>query len=107
MIDTEDTAIIVRISGIALSILSAVIMFIKPFEYVTNTLTVYFLLIAASVLVIVGQVMTIVVNKPADFKSSTQRHEAIYDAISIGIVIVLFCIFFVIPFILKHTSWLS
>jgi hypothetical protein len=107
MIDREDAALLVRITGIALSISSAVIMFIKPFEYVPNTLVVYAFLIAAALLVIVGQVMTIVSNSPEELPTRQKRHEAIYDAISIGIVIVLFSFFYVFPFISKHTTWLA
>jgi hypothetical protein len=59
MIDREDTAALVRMTGIAFSISSAVVMFIKPFEYVTNTLVVYGMLLTAALLVIIGQLLII------------------------------------------------
>lgn len=102
MIDKEDAATFSRIAGIALSISSATIMFIRPFEPVANTLVVYFLLIGAAVLVMVGQLITIRLNQPDDFANQHKRHEAIYDVITIGLVMVLFVIFYVVPFMQKH-----
>jgi hypothetical protein len=107
MIDREDTAALVRMTGIAFSISSAVVMFIKPFEYVTNTLVVYGMLLTAAVLVIIGQLLIIWANKAGEFANQQKRHEALYDTITIAIVMILFTIFYVIPFITKHTNWLS
>jgi hypothetical protein len=107
MLDKEDTATIVRISGIVLSIASSIVLFIKPFEYVTNTLTVYFLLISAALLVMIGQVITIRLNREGELADHHKRQEAWYDLITIGLVMVLFIFFYVIPFIQKNTSWLS
>jgi hypothetical protein len=107
MIDREDTAALVRMTGIAFSISSAVVMFIKPFEYVTNTLVVYGMLLTAALLVIIGQLLIIRVNKVGEFVNQQKRHEALYDTITIAIVMILFSIFYVVPFITKHTTWLS
>ena len=107
MIDKEDGALLLRITGIALSISSAIVLFIKPFETVTNTLTVYLLLIAAALFVMIGQLITIHINRPGDFKNQHKRHEALYDAITIGIVMILFVCFYVVPYIQKHTAWLT
>lgn len=107
MIDKEDVALVSRITGIALSIASATIMFIRPFEAVTNTLVVYVLLICAAILVMIGQLMTIHLNQPGDFANQQKRHEAMYDAVTIGVVMLLFVIFYVLPFVQKHTALLS
>jgi uncharacterized membrane protein len=107
MIDKEDAALLARITGIALSIFSAVILFIKPFEYVTNTLLVYILLISAALFVMIGQLITIRLNQPDDFPNQHKRHEATYDALTIGFVMILFIGFYVIPFIQKYTTLLS
>jgi len=107
MLDKEDTATLVRIAGIVLSIASSIVLFIKPFEYVTNTLTVYFLLIGAAVLVMIGQATTINLNREGELANHHKRHEAWYDLITIGLVMVLFILFYVIPFIQKNTNWLS
>lgn len=104
MIDIEDTALATRITGIALSIASAVVMLIRPFESVINTLIVYLLLISAALFVMIGQLITIRLNKPGDFPNIHKRHEAIYDALTIGLVMVLFVIFYVIPFLQTHTA---
>ncbi|MDB5181067.1 MAG: hypothetical protein JWO54_830 [Candidatus Saccharibacteria bacterium] len=102
MIDKEATVILVRIVGIILSISSAVIMFIKPFEYVTNTSVVYTLLIAAALLVMIGQLITIRLNPASEYPTKEKRTEALYDVASIGVVMVLFVIFYVAPFVTKH-----
>jgi hypothetical protein len=107
MIDREDTAALVRMTGVAFSISSAVVMFIKPFDYVTNTLVVYALLITAALLVIIGQLIIIVQNQTGEFKNHHKRIDAIYDTVTIAVVMILFVIFYVIPFMTKHTTWLS
>ena len=94
-------------TGIAFSVSSAVVMFIKPFEYVTNTLVVYGMLLTAAILVIIGQLLIIWANKAGEFVNQQKRHEALYDIITIAIVMILFTIFYVVPFITKHTTWLS
>ena len=107
MIDKEDSVAITRIAGIATSLLSALVMFLKPFEPVTNTLTVYFLLIAAALCMIISQIVTIRANLPGEFSNNEKRQEAVYDVVTICLVMVLFIIFYVVPYILKYTSWLS
>lgn len=79
-------------------------MVTKPFEPVTSTLLVYFLLIAAAVFVMVGQVLTIRMNTTGEFANAEKRQEAIYDIWVVGIVMILFVIFYVAPFIAKHAS---
>ena len=103
MIDKEDGAMVIRITGITLSLASAVVMFIKPFELVLNILVVYFLLILAAILVMVGQLITIRLNLPGDFKSKVKRQDAMYDVVTIGFVMVLFVIFYVIPYVSNNT----
>ncbi len=107
MIDKQSLAVAVRITGILVSIVSSVILFIKPFEVVTNTLTVYFLLIASAVLVTVGQLITVKINQTGEFKDVTKRHEALYDLATVGIVMILFILLYVIPYVQAHTTWLS
>ena len=107
MIDKEDAASLVRIAGIALSIASAIVMFVKPFEYVANTLTVYLLLIAAAIFVMVGQLITIRLNPTGQFNNRHKRQEAWYDFGSIGVVMILFVLLYVIPFVQTHTTWLG
>ena len=104
MIDKEDTALLVRITGIALSIASALIMIFRPFEAVTNTMVVYTTLIAAALFVMIGQLITIRLNQPGDFPNVHKRHEAIYDAVTIGVVMILFGIFYVVPFIQQYAA---
>jgi hypothetical protein len=106
MIDKQSVALVARIAGIVVSIVSSVILFIKPFEAVTNTLAVYFLLIAAAALVMIGQLITVKINQPGEFKDVTKRHEALYDLATVGIVMVLFVFLYVIPYIQTHTGWL-
>jgi len=107
MIDKEDVATFSRIAGIALSISSATIMFIRPFDPVANTLAVYFLLIGAAVLVMVGQLLTFALNTAGSFSNTQKRNESLYDVVTIGVVMVLFVIFYVVPFMQKHTNMLG
>ena len=106
MFDKQDGALLLRIIGIAVSTASAIILLFKPFEIVTNTLLGYFLLILSAILVMIGQLITIRINAPGDFSSQAKRHEALYDAISIGVVMILFVIFYAIPYVSKYTTWL-
>ena len=102
MLDEQDTALLIRIVGIVVSLASAVVLLFKPLELVTNTYVGYVLLIASALLVMIGQLITIKLNTPGDFKNEMKRHEANYDAVTIGVVMVLFIIFYVIPFVSKH-----
>jgi hypothetical protein len=102
MIDKLSIALLARIIGIVLSIASSVILFIKPFEMVTNTLTVYYLLIAAALFVMIGQLITIKANPVGEFENAHKRHEAAYDLFTVGLVMLLFIFFYVIPFTQTH-----
>jgi hypothetical protein len=106
MFDKQDGALLLRIIGIVVSTASAIILLLKPLEIVTNTLLGYFLLILSAILVMTGQLITIRINAPGDFSSQAKRHEALYDAISIGVVMVLFVFFYAIPYVSKYTTWL-
>ena len=104
MIDKEDMANIARIIGVILSLASVALMISSPFENVVNTLIVYFMLIASALFVMVGQIITIRLNLPGEFSNDTKRHEALYDVITVGVVIVLFTIFYAIPYLSKYAS---
>jgi L-asparagine transporter-like permease len=106
MVDREDVGIIIRITGIVLSIISALMLAIRPFEYVTNMLTVYGLLLTASVLVITGQLLSLSKEKGGSEKAIQKRLDSLYDIITVAILILLFTILYIIPFVREHTVWL-
>jgi hypothetical protein len=89
----------VRVTGIVLSIVSISIVLIKPFDFVLNTLLLNGLLILAALLIMVGELIVISIGSSEEIKSKKQRNEAVYDVITTGIVIVLYVIFYAIPFL--------
>lgn len=92
----------VRIAGIVISIVSLVVLFFKPFEPTINTLIVYLLIIAAAVVMMIGQAIVYTYAPKEEIKNTEQRHEALYDLITTGVLVTLFAALYVIPYIVKH-----
>jgi len=97
-----DAAIVIRIAGIILSIFSLSLAFIKPFDFVLNTVLVYLLLVGAALLIMIGDLIVIWSAPEEEFSTKKQRREAIYDVITTAAVVGLFVAFYVIPFFVEH-----
>ena len=97
-----DAAIYIRITGIILSIISLSFAFIKPFDFVLNTLSVYVLLVGAALLIMLGDLIVIKAAPEEEFSTKKQRKEAIYDVITTAVVVGLFVAFYVAPFLFEY-----
>ena len=94
-------ALYIRITGIILSIFSISLAFIKPFAYELNTGLVYGFLVAAAVLIMIGDLIVISAAPDEEYKNRKQRQEALYDVITTAIVVGLFVVFYVVPFFIS------
>jgi len=92
----------IRVTGIVLSIISLSLALIKPFEYVTNSLLVSGLLVLAALLIIIGELLVISMGVSDEIKNRKQREESIYDIATTGLVVVLYVIFYFVPFLNKN-----
>ena len=97
-----DTTLRIRIVGIALSVVSLVLIFIRPFDFVLNTLLVYGFIIFAAIFMIVGQIMVLNVEPNEETETKHEQHEILYDIVTTAIVMTLFIAFYAIPFVLEH-----
>ena len=95
-------AMTVRVIGIVLSVVSISIALFKPFTFVTNSLTVSGLLILAALLIMIGELIVINIGTSEEIKTRKQRGEAIYDVVTTGVVIVVYLLFIVVPFLNKY-----
>ena len=102
MNEKYDAALYIRITGIVLSIISLSLAFIKPFEFVLNTMLVYSLLVGAAVLIMIGDLIVIKSAPEEEFSTKKQRREAVYDVITTAVVVGLFIAFYVTPFFIEH-----
>ena len=98
------TALYIRITGIVLSIFSLSLAFIKPFEYELNTGLVYGLLVAAAVLIMIGDLIVISSAPEEEYSNRKQRREALYDVITTALVVGLFVVFYAVPFFISVSS---
>ena len=92
----------IRVAGIILSIVSIGIAIIKPFDFVTNSLLVSGILVLAALLIVIGELIVISMGSSEEIKNKKQKEEAVYDVVTTSLVIVLYCVFYVVPFLNRY-----